>query len=176
VSDTAIGLIVFALVFASALLAMSMQRALPVHHLSNDSKDVVKLGVALIATMSALVLSLLVASAKSAYDTRSRQLVQVSSDIILLDRALARYGPETKDARSSLQRSVAATVERFWSTEGAKVIAIDPNASPVEALYDKVEALSPQNEAQRAMQSQALTLAGDVGRTRLLLFENLGSA
>jgi len=114
VSATAIGLIVFALVFGSALLAMYVQPALPKHHLSAESKDVVKLGIALIATMSALVLSLLVASAKSAYDTRSSQLVQVAADIILLDRALARYGPETKDARSVLQRSVAVTVERFW--------------------------------------------------------------
>ena len=154
-SATAIGLIVFALVFGSALLAIYVQPALPEHHLSAESKDVVKLGIALIATMSALVLSLLVASAKSAYDTRSGQLVQVAADIILLDRALARYGPETKDARSVLQRAVAATVERFWPTEGAKVIAIDPNPSPVEALYDKVEALSPQSVAQRAMQSQA---------------------
>src|SRR6516164_4119794 len=75
---------------------MYVQPALPKHHLSAESKDVVKLGIALIATMSALVLSLLVASAKSAYDTRSSQLVQVAADIILLDRALARYGPETK--------------------------------------------------------------------------------
>ena len=123
-SATAIGSIVFALVFGSALLAMYVHGALPEHHLGADSKDVVKLGVALVATMSALVLSLLVASAKSAYDTRSNQLVQVSADIILLDRALARYGPETKDARSVLQRSVAATVERFWPAEGAKLIAI----------------------------------------------------
>jgi hypothetical protein len=175
-SAIAIGLIVFALVFGSALLAMVVRGALPEHHLSADSKDVVKLGVALVATMSALVLSLLVASAKSAYDTRSNQLVQASADIILLDRALARYGPETKDARSVLQHSVASTVERFWPTEGAKAIAIDPNVSPVEALYDKVEALSPQSEVQRAMQSQAQSLAGDLARTRLLLFENLGSS
>lgn len=175
-SATAIGLVVFALVFGSAMLAMHVHRALPEHHLSTDSKDVVKLGIALIATMSALVLGLLIASAKSAFDTRSNQLVQASADIIMLDRALARFGPETKDARSLLQRSVAGTVERFWPAEGAKVIAIDPNASPVEALYDKVEALSPQNDGQRAMQSQALTLAGEIARTRLLLFENLGSS
>jgi hypothetical protein len=93
---------------------MFVRSALPEHHLSADSKDVVKLGIALIATMSALVLSLLIASAKSAYDTRSNQLVQVSADIIELDRALARYGPETKEARSLLERSIAATVERFW--------------------------------------------------------------
>jgi len=176
VSATAIGLIVFALVFGSALLAMYVHSALPEHHVSVDSKDTVKLGVALIATMAALVLGLLVASAKSAYDTRSNQLVQVSADIILLDRALARYGPETKEARALLQRSVAGTVERFWPAEGAKPIAIDPNTSPVEVLYEKIETLSPQNEAQHAMQTQAQLLAANVGRTRLLLFENLGSS
>jgi hypothetical protein len=176
VSAVAIGLIVFALVFGSALLAMFVQRALPEHHLSADSKDVVKLGIALIATMSALVLSLLVASAKSAYDTRNNQLVQVAADIILLDRALARYGMETKDARSSLQHSVAITVERFWPAAGPRPISIDPNASPVEDFAEKVEELSPQSDAQRLLRSQALTMALEVGRTRVLLFENLGSS
>ena len=91
-SPMAIGWIVFALVFGSALLAMLVHRFLPAEHLSSDSKDVVKLGIALIATMSALVLSLLVASAKSAFDTRSNQLVQASADIILLDRRSGGQG------------------------------------------------------------------------------------
>jgi hypothetical protein len=172
----AIGWVVFVLVFGSALLAMFVHSALPEHHLSSDSKDVVKLGVALIATMSALVLSLLVASAKSSFDTRSNQLVQVSADIILLDRVLARYGPETKEARAVLQRSTAAAVERYWPAAGAKPIAVDAQASPVEALYEKIEELSPQGEAQRSLQSQALTLALDMARLRLLLFEQLGSS
>src|SRR5215468_4295436 len=145
----AIGWVVFALVFGSALLAMFAHRLLPEEHLSSDSKDVVKLGVALIATMSALVLSLLVASAKSAYDTRNNQLVQVAADIVLLDRALAHYGPETKDARYALQRSVAFAVDRFWPAEGVRSIAIDPRATPVEAFAEKIEELSPQNDAQR---------------------------
>jgi len=172
----AIGWIVFALVFGSALLAMFAHSALPEHHLSSDSKDVVKLGIALIATMSALVLSLLVASAKSSYDTRSNQLVQASADIILLDRALALYGPETKEARSLLQRSVAATVEQFWPAEGAKPIAIALGTSSVEALYGKIEELSPQSDVQRALRSQAETMALDVGRTRVPLFEHLGTS
>jgi hypothetical protein len=176
VSPMAIGWIVFALVFGSALLAMFVRSALPEHHLSGDSKDVVKLGVALIATMSALVLGLLIASAKSAYDTRSNQLVEASADIIMLDRALARYGPETKEARSVLQRSVTATLERFCPAQSRGSIAVDARASPVEALYDKIDELSPQSDAQRSMKSQALTLAANVGRTRLLLFEHLGAS
>ena len=83
---------------------------LPEEHLSTDTKDVVKLGIALIATMAALVLSLLIASAKGTYDTRRNQLLQVSADILLLDRILANYGTETKDARALLQRSTAAAL------------------------------------------------------------------
>jgi Protein of unknown function (DUF4239) len=144
--------------------------------LSADSKDVVKLGIALIATMSALVLGLLIASARSAFDTRSNQLVQASADIILLDRVLARYGPETKEARALLQRAVAAAVERFWPADGERRATIDPRASPVEALYDKIEELPPQTDAQRSLRTQALTMALDLARTRLLLFEHLGTS
>ena len=175
-SPMAIGWIVFALVFGSALLAMLLHSVLPEEHLSSDSKDVVKLGIALIATMSALVLSLLIASAKSAFDTRSNQLVEASADMILLDRALARYGPETKEARALLKSSMAVTLERFWPAEGTKRITIDPGRSPTEVLYDKIEALKPQSDQQRSMQNQALTLATEVGRTRLLVFENLGAS
>jgi len=176
VSPMAIGWIVFALVFGSALLAMFVHSLLPEEHLSSDSKDVVKLGIALIATMSALVLSLLVSSAKSAFDTRSNQLTEASADMIMLDRALARYGPETQEARALLERSVVVTLERFWPTQGKGSITLDPRTNPVEALYDKIEALTPQSDVQRSMQSQALTLAAAVGRTRLLLFEHLGAS
>ena len=175
-SPMAIGWIVFALVFGSALLAMFVHRLLPEEHLSSDSKDVVKLGIALIATMSALVLSLLVASAKSAFDTRSNQLTQASADMIMLDRALARYGPETKDARALLQRSVAETIDRFWPAEGTKRIEIDPGNSAIEALFDKIDGLTPQDDGRRALRSQAETMALDVGRTRLLVFEHLGAS
>ena len=75
-----------------------------------------------------------------------------------------------------LQRSVAATIQRIWPADGAKPITIDPGASPVEALLDKIEALSPQSDTQRGLRGQALTLAADVGRTRLMLFEHLGTS
>jgi hypothetical protein len=175
-SAMAIGLVVFALVYASTLLAMFVHTRLPEHHLSADTKDVVKLGIALVATMSALVLGLLVASAKGAFDTRSSQLVQTSANIILLDRTLARYGPETAQARSLLRQTVATTVERFWPAEGARPLTIDPTASPIEALSATIEALSPQTEAQRELRSQALAIAMEVARTRLLLFENLSTS
>ena len=150
-SAIAIGWIVFALVLGSALVGMFINSRWREDHLSTDTKDVVKLGVALVATMSALVLSLLIASAKGAFDTRSNQLVQISTNIVLLDRALARYGPETAQARSLLRQTVATSVERFWPTEGARPLTLEASTSPLEALSEKVEALSPQTDAQREL-------------------------
>src|SRR4051812_37428458 len=104
-SALTIGCIVFMLVFGSAMLAMAIQPMLPEHHLSAESKDVVKLGVAVIATMSALVVSLLLASAKGSFDARNREYTQMSANIILLDRLLSHYGPDTKGVRDLLRRS-----------------------------------------------------------------------
>src|SRR5262244_949097 len=175
-SSVAIACIAFACVFTGALLGMFFRALVPKKHLSSDTQDVVKLGIALIATMAALVLGLLVASAKSTYDTRRTQLLQVSADIILLDRALANYGPETQDARVMLQRSVAAVLEQFWPANRARLVTIDRSASSVESVYDNIQRLAPRSDAQRSLQAQALTIAFDLGRTRVLLFEQLDSS
>jgi hypothetical protein len=176
VTSMAIAGVVFACVFAGALLGVFLRAALPEHHLSADTKDVVKVAIALIATMGALVLSLLISSAKSAYDTRGSEILQLSADVVLLDRVLARYGPEAKDVRSLLRRSLAAGIERFWPTNGARPAGFDPTASPAEALYDKIAELSPQTESQRSLQAQALKMTMDLGHTRFLLIEQAGSS
>ena len=126
--------------------------------------------------MAALVLGLLIASAKSAYDTRSDQLLQVSADIILLDRVLALYGAETKDARIMLKSSVVAALEQFWPVNGGRPATVDRQPTSVEALYDNIQQLSPHSEAQRSLQNQALTMTFELGRMRVLLFQRLRSS
>ena len=165
----------FICIFAGALLGVFLRAALPEHHASTDTKDVVKLSIALVATMSALLLSLLVATAKSAYDTRSNELTQMSADIVLLDRLLVHYGPETRDARSLLRGVVAAGLEWFRLADHARPASLEPTGS-FDAIYDKIEELAPQSEAQRSLQGQALNTAINLGRTRLLLFENAGNS
>ena len=106
----AIRLIVLACVFGAALIGMFLRAVLPEQHLSADSKDTVRLGIGVISTMAALVLGLLVASAKNFYDAQSSELTQMSANVILLDRVLAQYGPETKEARDLLRGAVASTL------------------------------------------------------------------
>ncbi len=172
----AIAGIVFVCVFAGALLGMFLRTVLPENHLSGETKDVVKVAIALIATMAALVLSLLISSAKSASDTRSSELVQLSGDIVMLDRVLARYGPEAMDARVLQRNLIASAIERIWPTNGARSAGFDPTASPFEMLYDKIEQLSPQNDSQRSLKTQALQMATGLSRARFLMFEQLGSS
>jgi hypothetical protein len=90
---------------------MLLRSHLPQHHLSVDSKETVKVGMGLVATMSALVLGLLVSSAKAFYDTQSSELTQMSADVILLDRLLAHYGPEAKEARDALRASLVESLK-----------------------------------------------------------------
>jgi Protein of unknown function (DUF4239) len=166
-SATTISLIVFACVFGGALLGILLHTVLPQQHLSNESKDIVKLGMGLVGTMAALVLGLLVASAKGSYDAQSAELTQMSANIALLDRALALYGPETKEARNLLRGAVARVLDQMWSSASLSV----PTAAGGEILYEKIQGLSPKNDTQRSLQGQALSMAVDLGKTRWLMYE-----
>jgi len=163
----AIRLIVFACVFGSALFGMFLRGVLPEQHLSADSKDTVRLGMGMVATMAALILGLLVASAKNFFDTQSSDLTQLSANVILLDRVLAHYGAETKEVRDVLRGAVARTLDLIWH-QGSQMA---PTAAGGEILYDKIQALSPQNDAQRALKAQASSMAIDLGKLRWLMFE-----
>src|SRR5262245_32397061 len=133
-SDIAISVTVFACVFAGALLGMYLRVILPEHHLSTDSKDVVKLGMGLIATMVALVLGLLIASTKGSYDTQRSEVRQISANIILLDRILAHYGPETQDARDLLRRAVVRALDQTWPEDRSQPAQLTPTATRAEPL------------------------------------------
>ena len=167
-SATVIGLIVFMCVFGGALLGVYLRSVLPEHHRSAESRDLVRVATGLLATMTALVLGLLIGSAKASYDVQGNELKQVSVNVIMLDRGLAHYGPEAREARALLRRAVANAIERLWPRAVSQHPQFDPSAGP-EALYDKVQALSPRDEAQRAIQAQALRLAADLAGTRWLL-------
>jgi hypothetical protein len=117
----AIRLIVFACVFGGALLGMFLRGALPEDHLSADSKDTVRIGMSLIGTLTALVLGLLVASAKSYYDTQSSELIEMSAKVVLLDRVLAHYGAETKEDRDLLRNAIGRVLEGLWPKDSGNI-------------------------------------------------------
>jgi hypothetical protein len=177
VSSLTISLIIFACIFGGALLGMILRAVLHEHHLSADSRDIVKLGMGLVGTMTALVLGLLIASAKGSFDTQRNGLAQLSANFIFLDRILAHYGSEAKDPREMLRASVADMLQRTWPEDGSRPGQGEARSEGrYEGLYEKIQGLSPKDDAQRALQTQALKVAADIGQTRWLLFAQKGSS
>jgi hypothetical protein len=154
---------------------MILRACLPEHHLSPESRDVVKLGMGLIATITALVLGLLVASAKSSFDAQRNGLAQLAGNVVFLDRVLARYGPESKEAREQLRNSVADMLQRTWPEDGSHSGQMEAPGR-YESLFDTIEALSPKNESQRSLQATAVKITSDLAQARWQLFAQKGSS
>jgi hypothetical protein len=165
-----VSFIVLACVFGGALLGIFLRTSLPENHLGADSKDIVKLGMGLVGTMAALILGLLVASAKGSYDAQSAELTQMAANVALLDRGLALYGQEATDSRALLHGAVSRMLDQLWSKDGTNTSAQAPTSARGEILYEKIQGLSPKNDAQRSLQSQALSIAVDIGKTRWLMY------
>lgn len=169
----AVGFLSACCVFGGGLFGLWLQRRLPQHHLSKEMQDLVKLSAGTIATLTALVLGLLVSSAKSSFDAINTGIVQGGAKIIFLDHTLARYGPEIKAAREQLKRSVAADIESIWPAEknGGSGLSSFEKANGMDVLQEKLVALAPENGGQAQTLNQARQLTSDLGQARWLLIE-----
>ena len=158
-------------IFGGALLGLLLSGLLPERHLRDNSRDTVKVVTGMIATLAALVLGLLISSANGSFDAVDTAVTQLGAKIILMDRALANYGPETKDVREQMRRSVVAGIEIFWPGEKAEAAGMAgfERANAMEELQAKLRELKPATEIQRQLLSQAEKLNGDMLETRWLL-------
>src|ERR1017187_9476741 len=141
-NDLLISLLVFALIFGGALVGMIIRPLLSESHLQPDSRDVVKMATGLIGTLAALVLGLLIASAKSSFDQKTTQVRQMTATIILLDDLLMQYGPEGTHLRNLLRQSIQPLADRIWHEEQV------PAGRPVR-FESSAESLAFENELER---------------------------
>ena len=176
-SPTVIPLIILTCVFAGALLGMFLRGRIPEHHLSADTESVIKLGMGLIATIAALVLGLLIATAKSSYETQDAAVKHTAARVLLLDHMLANYGPETKEARELLRRTMALRLEAIWPEDRFQHAKFDSEAAPAATTIETlILQLSPKNDSQRWLQSEALRVGRDIMETRWLVLGGMGSS
>lgn len=168
-------LLVFAGIFLGALAGLSLRKILPEHHLSDESKDAVKLGAGLIATLTALVLGLLINSAKDSFDAINLAMTQSSAKVIMLDRTLGRYGPETQKAREQLRGSVVDVLSMFWPETIIRREESMPDSfaqSPgMEEVQASIRKLSPQDDSQKGLQAQAIQISNEILQARWWLVE-----
>jgi hypothetical protein len=166
-----IAIIAFVCVFGGALLGIRLGRMLPADHLDADSKDVVRLGMGIVATMVALVLGLLIASAKGFYDTQNSELTQVSANVVLLDQMLDHYGPQVALERAQLRAATKQWLDQLWSTEHSGLADALPRSTGASKLFDELESLVPKTDKQRELKGQALSVGMAIGQTRWLMYE-----
>jgi hypothetical protein len=172
VTSFGIGLLVLVCVFGGALAGMLLGRLLPPHHLGDETRSVVTLALGTLSVLSALVLGLLISFAQGDFDAQTKVVQGFAADLILLDRVLRRYGPETGEARDLLRRYTALKIALTWPEENARggPRLDDPTAlALLEGVQAKLLELAPRDEAQRWLQARALQLGGDLAEERWLL-------
>jgi len=173
-SPLAIGAMTFACVFGGALLGTYIRKILPSAHLSKESQDVMRLAMGLVATMTALLLGLVTAAARSSFDSQDATMRTNATNILALDRLLARYGPETRATRDLIRKAVAFRIETTWPGDGSAGSGLtQAQGTPaVEEVENQILQLVPATDAQRWFKSEALRLTEDVIKAR---WRSLGS-
>jgi hypothetical protein len=168
----AIGLLAFGLALAGILLGSVMQRTLPKGQLSPDSKEVVKLSLGIVATLAALVLGLLVASAKTTYSAREGEINQITAYVILLDNLLAKYGEGAQAARASLRKAIPPMVDHIWREAQSVPVQSAPFKASAEgeAFYQQVQELQPTNDMQRGLKQRIIEVALDLASATAVVF------
>jgi hypothetical protein len=178
VTPIAIALVVFACVFTGALLGMGLRERLPADHLSDSAKDVIRLAMGLVATMTALVLGLVIAAAKNSYDGQDDAVRHSAAKILLLDRMLADYGPEADGTRAFLKQLIADRVAAIWPEDGVRRGKLDTPevAFATHTVETSILQLAPQNDGQRWLRSEALRVGGEISEMRWLVLAQARSA
>lgn len=173
-SAVAIGIITFVCVLGGTIVGMLLRKTLPDDHLRGDSKDAVKMASGLIATLSALVLGLLISSAKSSFDDMSNAITESGAKLIMLDKVLGQYGPEAASIRKLCRQSAAKGIAMVWpehmtDIDGMKLFEKSP--ASMELVANQLRELVPQNDSQRTALSEAMQICRDLLQTRWLVIE-----
>lgn len=168
----AVSLLICAVLILGSLTGIMLRRYLPETHLDSSTKDVVRLGCALVATMSGMVLGMLTSSAKANYDAQRDEIRALASQSALLDWLLTKYGPEAAPARVQLRDALAVMVKRIWNDGAIGAAHLHPmQASPEgETVYESIRTLVPRDDLQRHYRDYALQSAHIVLQARLTLY------
>jgi len=165
-----IAIVVFVCLAGAVALGMTLSRWLAAHHLSSESRDTVKLALGLVATLAALLLGLLVSSAKGTFDAEREQVNALAAKIATLDRVLALYGAEAAGARGELRIVIEGAIAQIWPTRDGASSDLSFDAGRGEAIFRSIASLNPANPLQSDLKSRAIGLAFELisaaGRAR----------
>jgi hypothetical protein len=166
-------LAVFVVILAGIVGGAVLRHNLPNEHLTGDSKDMIRLGSGLVGTIAALVLGLLISSAKSSFDIQRNEVRNMVANIVVLDHTLDQYGPETREIRGLLREAIDPWVKLIWREQGGQFRPVGPiRLNPTaERAFAEITRLAPSTEAQRVLKGEAFGVVARLAEARFLLFE-----
>lgn len=168
-----ISLVILLTILGGTAVGMLLGRRLPPQHVSNETKTVISASMAVVGTISALMLGLLISDSSKAFSMRNDEITRVSGDVIRLDRLLHRYGPDARPARLDLQHYARIKFQDLFPGQRRSKLAADNRAArqTLEHMQDGILALRPADDRQNWLKGQAVQLTADLGETRWLLLE-----
>lgn len=172
-ASVAILILVFGATLAASRVGAKIARLLPQTHLTPEARHSAHVGIGMLATLLALVLGLLITSAKHSFDDRQGELLRISSTVVLLDRALVGYGEGAAPARMLLRQLFAGVHRRIKPEEGVQAKASSPmdSLNALTQLQHTVLHLPVNNEVERWYQARAMQLTAEIAQDRVLMVE-----
>ena len=170
-----IGLFVLAAILVGAFAGVKVRDRLPKHHLTDETKNLVSVSTAVVATVSALVLGLLISNANTSFTRLGGEVTTLSAEILRLDHILRRYGADAEPARETLLEYAEHKAADLFPDDPANVRLSNPATYELfQRLEDMLLALRPANPRDQWWLSQATALAAKIGDSRWLLAQQVG--
>jgi hypothetical protein len=173
-SATIIALISFIAIFGGSMVGVLAARFLPRQHLSDDTRSTITASTAVVGTMSALVMGLLISNASASFSLQSQEIRQIAVDILQLNRLLVRYGEDAADARGLLQAYAGVKVQQLSTGVPVSPETRIETIRRVEELQDRIIGLQVSDPRHRWLQAEAMRLADSITSVRWLLAEQEG--
>lgn len=163
-----LSLVIFTCIIGGAFIGIFLRAMLPQRHLTDESRNMVTIGMGIVATMGALAVGLMIQGAQENFRDQRSDLIEMSAKIVLLDKLLADYGPEAAGARATLRSSVRLTINRFWPRDGSDGAGLDLLSGP-DTVYGKILSLAPHADRESSLRDEALSLTYDLAQARYSL-------
>ena len=145
--ETLIAVAVFLCLTAAPLVSMAVYGRLPAHHREDDTNNVVRLAANLFVVMTSLVLGLMINSAKNTFESIDRNVHTYATELILLDRSLRQYGPETAEVRQPLVAYVQRQTNNWTEANETPLVANRLSERLLTEISTRLNALQPADAA-----------------------------
>lgn len=169
-------LTVAACAFAGGVGGVFLHHLIPGRQISKETQDVVRLGTGMVSVLASLVLGLLIATAKSSYDTTDTSIRTYAADLIMLDETLRDYGDAAIPARRLLRDYTELLLQDSWPDRSGRGFVIEDRRAGdiMEHVREAIRALRPGDGGAQSLQNQAIDVSTSLLRQRWLLIEHTG--